>query len=172
MRGVSRSPGTGPRVAQADALLKQARSSIPPLRIAPEAQLNRLDVLMGAQPGTYASELAKPGIIPAIRRSMAATSPSTSCDVDPTSSRPSDSLPLQTNVSERSGAIRSAVTTVLRGNVAELHKPRVMVVGHRWDTACSHLRRFLTRPGSDWAVTSLCSCTDPPEKIGASRIAS
>ncbi len=53
-------------VAQAEALLKQARSTVPTLRTALEAQLNRLDVLMGAQPGTYAQELAKPGAIPAI----------------------------------------------------------------------------------------------------------
>ncbi len=47
-------------VAQAEALLAQARATIPPLRTALEAQLNRLDVLMGAQPGTYAAELSKP----------------------------------------------------------------------------------------------------------------
>jgi NodT family efflux transporter outer membrane factor (OMF) lipoprotein len=44
-------------IAQAEALLRNARATIPPLRIALEAQLNRLDVLMGAQPGTYAEEL-------------------------------------------------------------------------------------------------------------------
>jgi thioredoxin reductase (NADPH) len=38
---------------------------------------------------------------------------------------------------ERMGGLQSVA--------AEPHKPRVMVVGHRWDTACSHLRRFLTR---------------------------
>ena len=43
--------------AQAEALLAQARATIPPLRVALEAQLNRLDVLMGVQPGTYAEEL-------------------------------------------------------------------------------------------------------------------
>jgi NodT family efflux transporter outer membrane factor (OMF) lipoprotein len=53
-------------VAQAEALLKQARATVPSLRTALEAQLNRLDVLMGAQPGTYAQELARPGAIPAI----------------------------------------------------------------------------------------------------------
>jgi len=46
--------------AQAEALLAQARATIPPLRSALEAQLNRLDVLMGARPGTYAAELANP----------------------------------------------------------------------------------------------------------------
>ncbi|CAB3768939.1 efflux transporter outer membrane subunit [Paraburkholderia humisilvae] len=53
-------------IAQADALLKQARTIVPTLRTALEAQLNRLDVLMGAQPGTYAKELSQPGDIPGI----------------------------------------------------------------------------------------------------------
>jgi NodT family efflux transporter outer membrane factor (OMF) lipoprotein len=51
-------------VAQAEALWRQARATIPPLETALEAQLNRLDVLMGAQPGTYAAELAQPAAIP------------------------------------------------------------------------------------------------------------
>ncbi|MEI6001656.1 efflux transporter outer membrane subunit [Paraburkholderia bengalensis] len=54
-------------VAQAEALLRQARASMPALRVGLEAQLNRLDVLMGAQPGTYAAELAtNAAIIPDI----------------------------------------------------------------------------------------------------------
>ncbi|HKS82515.1 MAG TPA: multidrug efflux RND transporter permease subunit [Candidatus Acidoferrales bacterium] len=53
-------------IAQAEALLKQANATVPSLRVALEAQLNRLDVLMGAQPGTYAAELSKPGKIPGI----------------------------------------------------------------------------------------------------------
>src|SRR5215468_5025097 len=53
-------------IAQAEALLKQAKSTVPSLRVALEAQLNRLDVLMGAQPGTYAEELSKPRTIPGI----------------------------------------------------------------------------------------------------------
>lgn len=43
--------------AQAQAVLAQARGTIPPLRAELERQFNRLDVLMGAQPGTYAAEL-------------------------------------------------------------------------------------------------------------------
>ena len=43
--------------AQAQALLSEARASLQPLSIDLEAQLNRLDVLMGVQPGTYAAEL-------------------------------------------------------------------------------------------------------------------
>jgi NodT family efflux transporter outer membrane factor (OMF) lipoprotein len=58
--------GQGREIAQADALLKQARASLPPLRIGLEQQLNRLDVLMGVQPGTYAHELAVVREIPAI----------------------------------------------------------------------------------------------------------
>jgi NodT family efflux transporter outer membrane factor (OMF) lipoprotein len=53
-------------IAQAEALLRQAQATVPNLRIALEAQLNRLDVLMGAQPGTYAHEFAVPAAIPAI----------------------------------------------------------------------------------------------------------
>ncbi|CAM2157795.1 Efflux transporter outer membrane subunit [Pararobbsia alpina] len=54
-------------VAQAEALLRQARATLPTLRVSLEAQLNRLDVLMGAQPGTYAAELgADAGAIPGV----------------------------------------------------------------------------------------------------------
>jgi NodT family efflux transporter outer membrane factor (OMF) lipoprotein len=53
-------------IAQAEAVLKQAWASVPGLRRSLEAQLNRLDVLMGAQPGTYAVELAAPAAIPVI----------------------------------------------------------------------------------------------------------
>src|ERR1700719_3696972 len=37
------------------AVLAQAKATVPQLAIILEAQLNRLDVLMGVQPGTYAS---------------------------------------------------------------------------------------------------------------------
>lgn len=60
----SRGAAAEKEVAQAEALLAEARATIPPLRTALEAQLNRLDVLMGAQPGTYASELASSAEIP------------------------------------------------------------------------------------------------------------
>jgi NodT family efflux transporter outer membrane factor (OMF) lipoprotein len=53
-------------VAQAEALLAQARATIPPLNTTLEAQLNRLDVLMGAQAGTYATQLVQPADIPTI----------------------------------------------------------------------------------------------------------
>ena len=33
----------------------------------------------------------------------------------------------------------------LQGIAAEAPKPRVTMVGHRWDTACVELRNFLTR---------------------------
>lgn len=58
--------GTGREVAQADALLRQARASVPPLRVGLEAQLNRLDVLMGVQPGTYALELGEVRALPSV----------------------------------------------------------------------------------------------------------
>lgn len=56
----------GLEVAQADALLKSARATVPPLRIALEQQLNRLDVLMGEQPGTYAKKLERVTGIPLV----------------------------------------------------------------------------------------------------------
>lgn len=55
--------------SQAEALLAQAQASLPPLRISLEGQLNRLDVLLGLQPGTLAAELnrpAGPAVLPAI----------------------------------------------------------------------------------------------------------
>ncbi|HEX4172898.1 MAG TPA: efflux transporter outer membrane subunit [Acetobacteraceae bacterium] len=58
--------GNDREVAQATALLQQAQTTIPPLRIDLAVQLNRVDVLMGVQPGTYAQELAVPAAIPAI----------------------------------------------------------------------------------------------------------
>ncbi|HZV65250.1 MAG TPA: efflux transporter outer membrane subunit [Telluria sp.] len=49
--------------AQAEARLAQVRATIPPLRAERDMQLNRLDVLMGAHPGSYAQELAAPAAI-------------------------------------------------------------------------------------------------------------
>src|SRR5947199_3146905 len=51
-------------LAQAQALLSQAKATVPLLTVSLEAQLNRLDVLMGAQPGTYAAELSSVADIP------------------------------------------------------------------------------------------------------------
>jgi NodT family efflux transporter outer membrane factor (OMF) lipoprotein len=53
-------------VAQAEALLAQARGTVPLLVAGLEAELNRLDVLMADQPGTHAAELAREAAIPAI----------------------------------------------------------------------------------------------------------
>jgi len=53
-------------VAQAEALLAQARAAIQPLEIDREAQLNRLDVLLGLQPGSMEADLGKPAAIPAV----------------------------------------------------------------------------------------------------------
>ncbi len=52
--------------AQAQARLAQVKATIPPLRAELELQLNRLDVLMGAHPGTYAQELAAPAPVAAV----------------------------------------------------------------------------------------------------------
>jgi NodT family efflux transporter outer membrane factor (OMF) lipoprotein len=53
-------------LAQAQALLSQAKATIQPLNITLEAELNRLDVLMGVQPGTYAAELSTVTDIPTV----------------------------------------------------------------------------------------------------------
>jgi outer membrane protein TolC len=55
---------TDREVAQAEALLAGARASLQPLRIDLEGQLNRLDVLMGVQPGTYVKTLSEGTQIP------------------------------------------------------------------------------------------------------------
>jgi NodT family efflux transporter outer membrane factor (OMF) lipoprotein len=49
---------------QAEAALQHVRAGIPPLLTALEAEFNRLDVLMGAQPGTWRAELEAPAAIP------------------------------------------------------------------------------------------------------------
>jgi NodT family efflux transporter outer membrane factor (OMF) lipoprotein len=49
---------------QAEAALQHVRAGIPPLLTALEAEFNRLDVLMGAQPGTWRAELQAPAAIP------------------------------------------------------------------------------------------------------------
>ena len=61
-------------LAQAEALVSQARATVPPLLITLESQLNRLDVLLGSQPGTHAEELAVVADIPAVP-SIAVTEP-------------------------------------------------------------------------------------------------
>ena len=58
--------------AQAEALLAQAEGAVPLLRAALEAQMNRLDVLMGAQPGADAAEISDAAPLPAIPRMAAA----------------------------------------------------------------------------------------------------
>jgi NodT family efflux transporter outer membrane factor (OMF) lipoprotein len=54
----SQGAATDRETAQAEALRSQARATIPPLRTTLEAQHNRLDVLMGVQPGTDGLDLA------------------------------------------------------------------------------------------------------------------
>jgi outer membrane protein TolC len=57
------------------AQLAQFRSGLPPLEASLTAQLNRLDVLMGAAPGTYRAELAPEGPIPSAPAVFAAGGP-------------------------------------------------------------------------------------------------
>jgi NodT family efflux transporter outer membrane factor (OMF) lipoprotein len=52
-------------LSQARAELEGVRAVIPPLTAGLDAELNRLDVLMGAQAGTYRAELAADGMLPA-----------------------------------------------------------------------------------------------------------
>jgi NodT family efflux transporter outer membrane factor (OMF) lipoprotein len=61
---------TDREAAQAEALLAQAQGAVPLLRSALEAQMSRLDVLMGVQPGA-AAELADAAALPAIPRIVA-----------------------------------------------------------------------------------------------------
>ena len=56
--------GSDREIAQAEALVLQARSTVPPLLIALAAQFNRLDVLMGSQPGTYAQRFSSAADVP------------------------------------------------------------------------------------------------------------
>jgi NodT family efflux transporter outer membrane factor (OMF) lipoprotein len=63
---LNKGAATERELAQSQAVLHQAQALLPPLRIALSAQLNRLDVLMGAQPGTYQAELKIPAAIPAL----------------------------------------------------------------------------------------------------------
>lgn len=71
----ARGLATARETAQAEALLYQARAARQPVRIDLEAQLNRLDILMGAQPGAYVAELITPANIPAIPRVYAGGKP-------------------------------------------------------------------------------------------------
>jgi NodT family efflux transporter outer membrane factor (OMF) lipoprotein len=50
---------------EAQAELEAVRAGVPPLTAGLDAQFNRLDVLMGAQPGTYRAELVVYGPLPA-----------------------------------------------------------------------------------------------------------
>jgi NodT family efflux transporter outer membrane factor (OMF) lipoprotein len=52
------------QLRQAQGVLAQVQGTVPMLRIALDGSLNALDVLMGAQPGTYRAQLAAPVAIP------------------------------------------------------------------------------------------------------------
>ena len=62
----SRGAATDRETAQAQALLSQARATVPPLRTALEVQKNRLDVLMGVQPGTGPLDLDTGAPLPTV----------------------------------------------------------------------------------------------------------
>ena len=66
-------------------------------------------------------------------------------------------------VSVKVGALARERIGGLQGIAAEPPKPRVIMIGHRWDTACSELRRFLARNQItyDWLTP------DAPELAGA-----
>ena len=67
---------TNRELAQAQALLLEARTTIPPLRTELAQQLNRLDVLMSAQPNTYAKALTADNVdykVPAIAADISPT---------------------------------------------------------------------------------------------------
>ncbi|GGF04485.1 RND transporter [Aliidongia dinghuensis] len=57
---------TDRETAQAEALLEQAQTTIPPLKTTLEAEHNRLDVLMGVQPGTDGLDLSADAGIDAV----------------------------------------------------------------------------------------------------------
>lgn len=65
---------TDREVAQGEALLAHTQGEGTLLQMDLEAQLNRLDVLMGAQPGTYAGELSVSAVIPTAPRITAQSS--------------------------------------------------------------------------------------------------
>jgi NodT family efflux transporter outer membrane factor (OMF) lipoprotein len=67
---------TDREIAQARALVLQAQSTIPRLLISLAAQFNRLDVLMGSQPGTYEKTLSAAADVP--------VPPGISADLTPT----------------------------------------------------------------------------------------
>ncbi|PZU06922.1 MAG: RND transporter [Sphingomonas sp.] len=53
------------QLRQAEGVLAQVQGTVPTLTIALDGALNALDVLMGAQPGTYRARLSQPSAIPA-----------------------------------------------------------------------------------------------------------
>jgi NodT family efflux transporter outer membrane factor (OMF) lipoprotein len=74
-RRASQGVASDRELRQAQAERERVRASIPPLVAALEAQFNRLDVLMGAQPGTWRGELATAADIPSAPSVSAAEGP-------------------------------------------------------------------------------------------------
>src|SRR6266852_1550859 len=126
--------------AQAEAVLAQARAAVPQLEIILEAQLNRLDVLMGAQPGTYAAELAAPSDIPVI--------PSITTLADP-----SDLLRRRPDIiaAER----RLAASNARIGQAFAEYYPKVAVTGYLGNEAFGPTTLFRERNFQPTAVIGL-----------------
>jgi NodT family efflux transporter outer membrane factor (OMF) lipoprotein len=53
------------QLRQSEGVLAQVQGTVPVLQVSLDQALNSLDVLMGAQPGTYRAQLSAPGTIPA-----------------------------------------------------------------------------------------------------------
>ena len=90
-------------------MLAQARSIVPRLAIILSAQLNRLDVLMGAQPGNYAAELSGSADIPVAPAITALADPSDLLRRRPESSPRSKTLPRRMRTSVRRSGVHRVV---------------------------------------------------------------
>jgi NodT family efflux transporter outer membrane factor (OMF) lipoprotein len=60
---------------EAEAALERVRAGVPPLKTALELHLNRLDLLMGAQPGTYRGAFLSKGALPRLPAMTAGATP-------------------------------------------------------------------------------------------------
>jgi thioredoxin reductase (NADPH) len=84
------------------------------------------------------------------------------------------------DVAQRINALARERLGGLQAITAEPHKPRVTLIGHRWDGACAELRRFLTRnqisfdwltPDAPEAVTFLDAAHRPATDVPVARLA-
>ena len=126
-----RGVGDERQVTQSEAVLAQAQAALPPLHIDLEGQLNRLDILLGAQPGTYAAHLSLP-------------SPTPPPPAIPDSGTPTDFLRRRPDViaAERQLAASSARIGVAVSD----YYPKLSPIGS------ARLRQFERQPPSDGGV--------------------